>query len=140
MHFYTFTNPSARAGCEYSVNFFQRGLTGLHSEFSFLTGCLNQDEESSFLSYWLIDGRVLMLCEMQSASFRNWTRVSVSISYDNYHYTAGKICASTFLYSCCISGAFCIQVFTYYYYHHCFLIWEFFTTALSDGFSLESVG
>ena len=30
--------------------------------------------------------RVLALCEMQSASSRIWTRVIVSISYDNNHY------------------------------------------------------
>ena len=31
--------------------------------------------------------RVLVLCEMQSASSRFWTRVAVSISYDYNHYT-----------------------------------------------------
>ena len=30
-----------------------------------------------------------MLCEMQSVSSRFWTRVAVSISYDNNHYTTG---------------------------------------------------
>ena len=30
-----------------------------------------------------------MLCEMQSASSRIWTRVAVSISYDDNHYTTG---------------------------------------------------
>ena len=30
-----------------------------------------------------------MLCEMLSASFRIWTRVAVSISYDDNHYTKG---------------------------------------------------
>ena len=33
--------------------------------------------------------RVLVLCEMQSASSRIWTRVAVSISYDDNHYTTG---------------------------------------------------
>ena len=33
--------------------------------------------------------RVLVLGEMQSVSSRIWTRVAVSISYDNNHYTAG---------------------------------------------------
>ena len=32
---------------------------------------------------------VLVLCEMQSVSSRIWTRVAVSISYDNNHYTTG---------------------------------------------------
>ena len=33
--------------------------------------------------------RVLELCEMLSASSRIWTRVAVSISYDDNHYTTG---------------------------------------------------
>ena len=32
-----------------------------------------------------------MLCEMQSVSSRIWTRVAVSISYDDNDYTAGII-------------------------------------------------
>ena len=35
--------------------------------------------------------RVLVLCEMQSVSFRIWTRVAVSISYDDNHYTTGTV-------------------------------------------------
>ena len=33
--------------------------------------------------------RVLVLCEMQSVSSRIWTRVAVSIPYDDNHYTTG---------------------------------------------------
>ena len=33
--------------------------------------------------------RVLVLCEMQSFSSKIWTRVTVSISYDDNHYTTG---------------------------------------------------
>ena len=33
--------------------------------------------------------RVLVLCDKQSVSSRIWTRVTVSISYDNNHYTTG---------------------------------------------------
>ena len=33
--------------------------------------------------------RVLVLCEMQSVSSRIWTRIVVSISYDDNHYTTG---------------------------------------------------
>ena len=33
--------------------------------------------------------RVLVLCEMQSVSSRIWTRVAMSISYDNNHNTTG---------------------------------------------------
>ena len=32
---------------------------------------------------------VLVLCEMQSVSSRIWTRVAMSISYDDNHYTTG---------------------------------------------------
>ena len=34
---------------------------------------------------------VLVLCEMQSVSSRIWTRVAVSISYDDNHYTMGHL-------------------------------------------------
>ena len=35
---------------------------------------------------------VLVLCEMQSVSSRIWTRVAVSISYDDNHYTMSSSC------------------------------------------------
>ena len=80
--------------------FFKRSLTGLNSEFSFSwTTCLTKAEEPSLAYYLPIAGggiigfilfpRVLVLCEMQSVSFRIWTRVAVSISYDDNHYTTG---------------------------------------------------
>ena len=79
---------------------FKRILTGLNSEFSFSeTSCLTKAEELS-LSYHLpIAGgriiglipfpRVVVLCEMQSVSSRIWTRIVVSNSYDDNHYTTG---------------------------------------------------
>ena len=80
------------------VNFFKRCLTGLNSEFTFSkTSCLTKAEEPSLLYYLPIAGgriigfipilRVLVLCEMQSVSSSIWTRVAVSISYDDNHYT-----------------------------------------------------
>ena len=77
---------------------FKRSLTGLNSEFSFSsTSCLTKAEEPSLSYYLPIAGgriigfipfpRVLVLCEMQSASSRIWTCVAVSISYDDNHYT-----------------------------------------------------
>ena len=77
---------------------FKRRLTGLNSEFSFSwTSCLTKAEEPSLSYYLPIAGgriigfipfpRVLVLCEMQSASSRIWTRVAVSISYDDNHHT-----------------------------------------------------
>ena len=74
--------------------FFKRSLTGLNSEFSFSSA-----EEPSLSYYLPIAGgriigfipfpRVLVLCEMQSVSSRIWTRVAVSISYDDNDYTTG---------------------------------------------------
>ena len=83
----------------HKVNF-KRSLTGLNSEFSFsYTSCLTKAEESSLPYYLPIVGggiirfipfpRVLVLREMQSVSSRIWTRVTVSISYDDNHYTTG---------------------------------------------------
>ena len=92
-------NPSAREGYD-ARSIFKRGLTGLNSEFSFsYTSCLTKAEEPSLPYYLLIAGgrifgfipfpRVLVLCEMQSVSSKIWTRVAVSISYDDNHYTTG---------------------------------------------------
>ena len=88
-----FTNPSARS-------IFKRSLTGLNSEFSFsYTSYLTKAEEPSQPYYLPIAGgriigfisfpRVLVLCEMQSVSSEIWTRVAVSISCDDNHYTTG---------------------------------------------------
>ena len=92
-------NPSAREGYD-TRSIFKRSLTGLNSEFSFSsTSCLTKAEELSLSYYLPIAGgriigfipfpRVLVLCEMQSASFRIWTRIAVSISYDNNYYITG---------------------------------------------------
>ena len=94
-----FTNSSARAGYD-TRPIFKRSLTGLNSEFFFSeTSCLIKAEEPSLSYYLLIAGRrriglipfprVLELCEMQSVSRRIWTRIAVSISYDDNHYTMG---------------------------------------------------
>ena len=84
----------------HKVNFFKRGLTGSNLEFSFFkTGCLTKAKEPSLLNYLPIAGgriigfipfpRVLTLCEMQATSFRIWTRVTESLSYNGNHYTMG---------------------------------------------------
>ena len=94
-----FTNPSARAGYD-TRSIFKRSLAGLNSEFSFSeTSRLTKAEEPSLSCYLPIAGgriigfipfpRVLVLCEMQSVSSRIWTRVAVSISCDDNHYTTG---------------------------------------------------
>ena len=97
--FIIFTTHSARAGYD-TRSIFKQSLTGLNSEFSFsLTSSLTKAEEHSLSYYLPIAGgslivfipfpRVLVLCEMQSVLSRIWTRVTVSISYDNNHYTMG---------------------------------------------------
>ena len=79
---------------------FKWSLTGLIQSFSFsLTSCLTKTEEPRLSYYLPIAGgriigfipfpKVLVLCEMQLASSRIWTRVTVSISYDDNHYTTG---------------------------------------------------
>ena len=94
-----FTDPSARAGYD-TRSIFKRSLTGLNSEFSFSkTSCRTKAEEPSLPNYLPIARgriigfipfpRVLVLCEMQWISSRIWTRVAVSISYDDNHYTTG---------------------------------------------------
>ena len=76
-----FTNPSARAGYD-TRSIFKRSLTGLNSQFSFSKICCLTKAEELNLSYCLpIAGgkiigftpflRVLVLCEMQLAWFRN---------------------------------------------------------------------
>ena len=93
-------NPSVRA--RYDTRWiFKRSLTGLNSEFSFAeTSCLTKAEEPSLPYYLPIPGgriigfirfsMVLVLCEMQSVSSSIRTRVAVSISFDDNHYTTGS--------------------------------------------------
>ena len=94
-------NPSVRAGYG-TWSIFKRSLTGLNSEFSFSqTSCLTKAEELSLPYYLPIAGRriigfipfprVLVLCETQLASSRIWTRIAVSISYDDNPYTTEKL-------------------------------------------------
>ena len=75
-------------------------LTGLNSEFSFSqASCLIKAEEPSLSNYLPIAGgriigfisfpRVLVLCEMQTVSSKIWTRVALSIFFDDNHYTTG---------------------------------------------------
>ena len=84
----------------HKINLFKQSLTDLNSEFYFsLTSCLTKAEEPSLPYYLPITGgkiigfipfpRVLVLCEMQSVSFRIWTCIVESISYDDNQYTTG---------------------------------------------------
>ena len=113
-----FTNPSARAGFD-TRSIFKRILTGLNSEFSFSqTSCLTKAEDSSLPYYLPIAGgriigfipvpRVLVQCEMQSVSSRIWTRVAVSISYDDNHYTTGTSTRKTRTHSALLFAPICV--------------------------------
>ena len=82
----------------HKVNFYAV-FNRFESEFSFsLTSCLTNAEEPS-LPYYLpiAGGRIIgfipfpRVCEMQSVSSRIWTRVAVSISNDDNHYTTGVL-------------------------------------------------
>ena len=96
---YIFINTSARAGYD-TRSIFKRSLKRFEFRvFLFLDCCLTKAEEPSLSYYLPIAGgriigfipfpKVLVLCEMQSVSSRIWTRVAVSISYDDNHYTTG---------------------------------------------------
>ena len=82
---------------------FKQSLTGLNSEFSLSQiSCLSKAKQPSLLYYLPIAAkriigfmpflRVLVLCEMQSASSRIWTRVTASISYYYIMGTSLYIC------------------------------------------------
>ena len=81
----------------HKVSFFKQNQTGLNPEFSFNIGCHSKLKELSWPYHLPIArkrivgfipfSRVLALCEMQITSSRIWTRVTVSISNDDNHYT-----------------------------------------------------
>ena len=90
---YVLNNLTIRAVWD-TRSVFQRSLTGLNSQFSFsYTGCLTKAKEPSLPYYLPADGgkiiayipfpKLLTLCEMQTASTVIWTRVTVSIFYDD---------------------------------------------------------
>ena len=95
--FFIYTNPSAQARYD-TRSIFKRNLMGSNSKLSFSkTSCLTKAEEHSLPYYLPIAGGriiigfipfpgILVLCEMQSVSSRIWTRIAVSISYDDNHY------------------------------------------------------
>ena len=104
--------------------FFKQSLTGFNSEFSFSkTSCLTKAEKSSLPYYLPIAGgriigfipfpRVLVLCEMQSVSSRIWTRIAMSISYDDNHYT------SVHVYRCNICICRCKHITMSVYVYRC---------------------
>ena len=93
-YIYIFTNSSPQARC----NNFKWSFTDFNSVFSFsYTGCHTKVEELSQLNYLLKTGgkiigfilfsRVPAIWEIQTASFRVWICITVSIFYDSNHYT-----------------------------------------------------
>ena len=95
-----FTNHSARVGYD-PRSIFKRSLTGLNSEFSFsLTSCLTK-AALLFIHSWRENNWIHTFPKGISAmwnavSSRIWTRIAVSISYDDNHYTTGTyiLCVS----------------------------------------------
>ena len=92
-------NPSAWGVCD-TRSIFKRSLTGLNSVFRLLD--YTKTKALSLPDYLLIAGgriirfipfpRVLVLCEMQTASSSIWTRAVVSISYkSNIYITSTSI-------------------------------------------------
>ena len=86
--------PGVEGECTINVFIYKVGfLKSWHFAYSF-----TRAEEPSLPGYLPIAGERIrgfipfpkaLLCEMQSASFRIWTRVTMSISYDDNHYTKG---------------------------------------------------
>ena len=100
IYIYIHTKPISWVGYDTRSNF-KGTLTGSNSEFFSFSkaGCHTKVKDPSLHYYLSIAGRriirfipsprVLALCEMQTASSRIWTLVTVSISYDNNNYTTG---------------------------------------------------
>ena len=118
--------PTPPLGQDMTQGQFLSGV--LNSEFSFSKiSSLTKAEEPCLPYYLPIAGRriigfipfprVLVLYEMQSVSSRIWTRVVVSISYDDNHYTTGTIYQCSYvshyfwreIYNCRISSAWGTQ-------------------------------
>ena len=126
-----FSTPSARTGYD-TRSIFKRCLTGFNSEFSFSeTSYLTKAEEPSLPNYLPIAGgriigfipfpRVLVLCEMQSVSSRIWTRVAVSISYDDNYYTTGTLFMNAPLLSLSLSPSLSLSLSLSHSYIHIYI-------------------
>ena len=90
--------------------FFKLSLTGFNSKFYFsYTGRMTKAKEPSLAYYesncspsscgyggkivgFIIFPRILALLEMQIASSKIWTQMSVSISNNNNHYSMNTMC------------------------------------------------
>ena len=92
-----FTNLFAQGRCNLR-SIFKQSLTGLNLEFSFsLTGCHTKVKDPGWPYYLLIARgrivgfisfpRILVLYQMQTASSKFWTQITVFFSNANIHYT-----------------------------------------------------
>ena len=91
---------------QHKDNFFKRRFSGLNSELSFsYTSCYTTVEEPNLPYYipitekivWCVRfPRVLTLCEIQTASFKIWTRIIMSISYDDNCYPHERLWKKVF--------------------------------------------
>ena len=94
---YIRSKPSVWVGCN-AKSIFQQNLTRLNWEFSFSQTYWHTKVKEPSLLYYLpiAEGRIfgfmpflriLMVYEMQLASSMIWTHFTMSISYDDNHYT-----------------------------------------------------
>ena len=119
---YVFTQPLRTSWIGQSIS--RGSVTGLNSEFSFsLTDCLSKAREPILPYYLPIAGgriivlitfpRVLVPCEMQSASPRIWTRIGMSISSNENHVYIW-VCTHMFACMCvCVRVCMCVCVCMY---------------------------
>ena len=112
-----------------------------------LVECLTKVKEHSLPNYLPIVGvgiigfilfpQVFVLCEMQSTSFRIWTRVIVSISYNAHdHITNAFVYQTAYIYlwrTCiCLHSSQIFSIFKFSYttsllrYNFSFLLWSVF--------------
>ena len=105
---------------------FKRRLIGLNSGFSVSkTSCPKVKEHSlpSYLSeaggkivWYICFPSVLELCEMLTTSSRNWTLVTVSISYDHNRYTTSAyfhMCMYMNIYDLYMCACGCVSEYVY---------------------------
>ena len=103
------SNPSPMSKMWHKVNFLS-GKKLVWIQFSFsLSGCLTKAKEPTLHYYLPIAGKRTGSSEMQTALSRIWTRVTNSISEDDYSYTKSTctvhVCTVRFALIGCLIGS-----------------------------------
>ena len=104
---------------QHKINFFKWSLTGWKSQLFFsYTTCYTKGKDPSLPYFLHINQRrivgfipfpkELALYELQTASSRIWTRVVMSIFYDNNHYAMG-MCVYIYIYIYIYTQAFILM-------------------------------